>query len=567
MKLPNVWGRGALFAFSGLDGECRVYSCLNASLLGDLLGVRIHAQELFDLYVVLDGIKDINYDVVASDVISARLKDAQGEESPVVFTFMDQQTIIGFCGRGRVQLRSLRAINETRTEHGSVFKSGVSSFHFWKQDLGAVTVFSFSLGGFVPVTRDQVRNLADRRIGYLEGFEPLAPKDERLKRTFLKSVSVMKSQVYTADGQFRQRWTTPNRLPHRWLWLWDSVFHSLGNFVLDNTLARDSLLSVLDAQRDDGFMAHLARPNFTSDVTQPPLLAWGALKYYEREKDEAFLKTAFPGLEKYLKWNTLNRLDPVTGLYCWHVNTNSENCRADESGMDNSPRFDDVSSMDCLDFSCFMLSEAEAMSRICAVLNNGDEKLWRETASDLKKHINEYLWDEEDGFYYDRLPEGGAFHKVKSAASFLPLFVGACTEDTARILSEKLKDKSTFNTYLPVPSVARNDERFSLDMWRGAVWVNYNYMITAGLKRYGFTEQAETIILATVKEISRFYHTDGVIYEMYDPDGMISPRCIPRKGTPIEPYDTRVRYQVIRDYGWSSSLFAAMVLENPKLFG
>ena len=533
MKLPNVWGRGALFAFSGLDGECRVYSCLNASLLGDLLGVRIHAQELFDLYVVLDGIKDINYDVVASDVISAKLKDAQGEESPVVFTFMDQQTIIGFCGRGRVQLRSLRAINETRTEHGSVFKSGVSSFHFWKQDMGAVTVFSFSLGGFVPVTKDQVRSLADKRIEYLERFEPLAPKDEQLGRTFLKSISVMKSQVYTADGQFRQRWTTPNRLPHRWLWLWDSVFHSLGNFVLDHTLARDSLLSALDAQRDDGFMAHLARPNFTSDVTQPPLLAWGALRYYER----------------------------------WHVNTNSENCRADESGMDNSPRFDDVSSMDCLDFSCFMLNEAEAMSGICAVLKNGDEKLWRETADELKKRINEYLWDEEDGYYYDRLPAGGAFHKVKSAASFLPLFVGACTEETASMISEKLKDEKTFSTYLPLPSVARNDESFSLDMWRGAVWVNYNYMISTGLKRYGYMEQAGTIIRATVNEISRFYHTDGVIYEMYDPDGMISPRCIPRKGTPIEPYDTRVRYQVIRDYGWSSSLFAAMVLENPKLFG
>jgi neutral trehalase len=376
----------------------------------------------------------------------------------------------------------------------------------------------------------------------------------------------MKSQVYTADGQFRQRWTTPNRLPHRWLWLWDSVFHSLGNFVLDHTLARDSLLSVLDAQRDDGFMAHLARPNFTSDVTQPPLLAWGALKYYEREKDEAFLETVHPKLEKYLKWNTLNRLDPVTGLYCWHVNTNSENCRADESGMDNSPRFDDVSSMDCLDFSCFMLNEAEAMSGICAVLKNRDEKLWRETADQLKKRINEYLWDEEDGYYYDRLPAGGTFHKVKSVASFLPLFVGACTEETASILSEKLKDEKTFSTYLPLPSVARNDENFSLDMWRGAVWVNYNYMISAGLKRYGYTEQAEAIIRATVNEISRFYHTDGVIYEMYDPDGMISPRCIPRKGTPIEPYDTRVRYQVIRDYGWSSSLFAAMVLENPKLF-
>ena len=104
-------------------------------------------------------------------------------------------------------------------------------------------------------------------------------------------------------------------------------------------------------------------------------------------------------------------------------------------------------------------------------------------------------------------------------------------------------------------------------MWRGAVWVNYNYMISLGLRRYGFALQADSLIRATVSEISRFYHSDGVIYEMYDPDGMMSPRCIPRKGTPIEPYDSRVRYQVIRDYGWSSALFAAMVLENPQLFG
>ena len=462
MKLPNVWGRGALFAFSGLDDECRVYSCINASLLGDLLGVRIHAQELFDLYIVLDGIKDIAYDVVASDVISARLKDAQGDESPVVFTFMDQQTIIGLCGRGRVQLRSLRAINETRTEHGSIFKSGVSSFHFWKQDMGAVTVFSFSLGGFVQITADQVGCFAQNRIEYLKRFERFAPKDEKLRLTFLKSISVMKSQVYTADGQFRQRWTTPNRLPHRWLWLWDSVFHSLGNFVLDPKLARDSLYSVLDVQQEDGFMPHLARPNFTSDVTQPPLLAWGALRYYEREADKEFLAGVLHKLEKYLDWNTANRLDTATGLYCWHVNTKSENCRADESGMDNSPRFDGVSSMDCLDFSCFMLNEAESMAKICAVLRNEGESRWLEAANDLKKRINEYLWDEEDGFYYDRLPAGGEFHKVKSAASFLPLFTGACTETTARLLSEKLKDRQTFNTYLPVPSVARDDESFSV---------------------------------------------------------------------------------------------------------
>ena len=92
-------------------------------------------------------------------------------------------------------------------------------------------------------------------------------------------------------------------------------------------------------------------------------------------------------------------------------------------------------------------------------------------------------------------------------------------------------------------------------------------MICEGLRRYGFGSLADEIVLKTVREIARFFLTDGVVYEMYDPDGLMSPRSIRRKGPVIEPYDPRVRYQVIRDYGWTSSLCAAMIAENPHLFG
>ena len=566
MQLPNRWGQGALFAFSGLDGECRVHSCLNGALLGDLLGIRVYAKEVFDLYITLDGIKDIEYEVVASDVIRAALKDAQGLKSELIFTFLDQKTIVGLCGQGRAQLRSLRALNEVRNEHGSVYTSGTSTYHFWRSDQEGRTVFSFSAGSFVPVSMQQVTKLALERIAYLKRFEDRCPRDEELSLTFLKSISVMKSQVYTADGQFNQRWTTPNRLPHRWLWLWDSVFHSIGNVILDDALPKEALLSVLDVQRPDGFVPHLARPSFTSDITQPPILAWGAYELYKKTKDLAFLAKIQPLLTKYLDWDIANRTSAETGLFCWHVNTNSENCRADESGMDNSPRFDGVSVMECVDFSCFMLNEAHAMQKICETLDSGEASRWSEYAESLNRRINDYLWDEEDGYYYDRIGESGQFHKVRSVASFLPLFAGACTERTAQILADKLRDPQTFNTPTPIPSVARNDAVYSTDMWRGAVWVNYNYMISQGLKRYGFTAQANDIIKKTVRAIAHFYMTDGVIYEMYDPDGLKSPRCMYRKGAPIEPYDPRVRYQAIRDYGWSSTLYAAMIVENPELF-
>ena len=566
MRLPNVWGQGALFAFSGLDGECGVYSCLNAALLGDNLGIRIHAQELFDLYVLLAGIKDVRYDVVASDVIVARLKDAQGIESPFMLTFSNQQTIVGLCGQGRAQLRSQRALNEARTEHGSVFQSGTSSFHFWRKVTNGLTLFSFSLGSFAPVTKEEIESLCQKRIDFLKRFEPLCPKDEALAVTFLKCISVMKSQIHTADGAFRQRWSTPNRLPHRWLWLWDSVFHSFGNILLDETLPRDCLMSVFDVQREDGFIPHLARPGFTSDITQPPVMAWGVLKYVEKTGDVDFARQIAPKLQKYLEWNIANRTDPESGLFFWHVNTDSENCRADESGMDNSPRFDNVSVMECIDFCCFMMNEAKAMAKINAMLDVREGRDWADYAQTLKRLINENLWDEEDGLYYDRIPASKAFHEVRAFTSFLPLFCGAATEERAQKLLCALHSED-FATALPLPSVSRLDPSFDGDMWRGAVWVNYNYMIALGLKRYGYTSDANEIILKTVREVSRFYLTDGVIYEMYDPDGRISPRFIRRKGAPIEPYDPRVRYQVIRDYGWSSTLFAAMIHENRELFG
>ncbi|MBQ4450879.1 MAG: hypothetical protein II912_00725 [Clostridia bacterium] len=566
MKLPNIWGQGALFAFSGLDGECRVHSCLNASLLGDLLGIRIQAKEIFDLYILLDGIKDIHYDLVASDVIRARLKDAQGQESPVIITFMDQCTVVGLCGRGRVQLRSLRALSENRTASGSEFVSGASAFRFWREDRDSLTLFSFSTKGFIPVAKEKIQALADAREAFLGRFEPILPRDEDAALTFLKCVSVMKSQVYTADGQFCQRWTTPNRLPHRWLWLWDSVFHGLGNFLLDETLPRDSLLSVLDVQKEDGFVPHLARPSFTSDITQPPVLAWGAVKLYRRTGEKDFLRLAAPKLDKYLTWNINNRLNTDSGLFCWHVNTDSDNCRADESGMDNSPRFDGVKQMECIDFCCFMANEAQAMAEIYDALGDAKGVWWRAYFEELRQRINTCLWDEKDQLYYDRVP-GSGFHRVKSVASFLPLFAGVCTENTAAALIGHLKDESTFHTRLPIPSVAMDDPTYGTDMWRGPVWINYNYMICEGLRRYGFGSLADEIVLKTVREIARFFLTDGVVYEMYDPDGLMSPRSIRRKGPVIEPYDPRVRYQVIRDYGWTSSLCAAMIAENPHLFG
>ena len=557
MIMPNVWGQGALFAFSGLDGPCCPPECMNGSLLGDLLGVRLRGrEEALDLYFSLRYIRDIRYDLVSSDLILAFLTDRGGHEFPLILTFLDQVTVAGLCPPGSLRLRMVDT-EETPENCG---------FYLFREDREEGTVFTLSLREAVPVTPREVETLRDKRLNYYRAFRDRMPEKAEDRQLLLKCISVMRSQVYSPCGMFRQRWTTPDRIPHAMLWLWDSVFHSFGMIHMETELARDALQSVLDTQQSSGMIPHMARPHTVSGITQPPVLAWGILRYLERTGDRDFAARAVPKLRRYLEWNRENRMDAETGLYGWYIREDMPRNRCDESGMDNSPRFDHPRPMGCVDFCTFMVQEMQCMAGILSCLGEDGED-WDRQARDLKERVNRCLWDEESGLYTDLDLRSGEKTLVFSCASFLPLLAGIPTPEMAGKMARALTDPDAFGTPLPLPTIARSHPLYGTDMWRGPVWINMNYMTALGLRAYGMTELADSLILKTVENIRRFYLTDGVVYEMYDPQGLNSPRALYRKGPVVEPYAPEVRYQTIRDYGWTATLCAAMMLENPSLFG
>ena len=53
MHLPNVWGHGSLFAFSGLDGTCTMAGGVVGTLLADGLGVMFHTDPMRELRLAL----------------------------------------------------------------------------------------------------------------------------------------------------------------------------------------------------------------------------------------------------------------------------------------------------------------------------------------------------------------------------------------------------------------------------------------------------------------------------------------------------------------------------------
>jgi hypothetical protein len=371
----------------------------------------------------------------------------------------------------------------------------------------------------------------------------------------------MKSQVYAPEGMIRHRWTTPDRWPHRAMWLWDSVFHAIGWRHLDVASAREMISAVLDVQRRDGFVAHMMTPSQISEITQPPVLGLGVKLVNELAPDKAWIEELYPKLCAYVEWDFAHRDSDGAGLVEWYIE-GDVNCRSGESGMDNSPRFDAATQQDAVDFNSFLALECEALAHLARLMGRVDEaNRWTARHERLCRLINQRLWSEEEKFYLDFDVERGAPSSVLASSGFLPLICGAATKEQASHLARHLQNPGTFGAPLPVPSVAKKCVRhYAKDMWRGPVWVNLNWLIAYGFDRYGMRDIADELRQQTAQEIERCFEKYGTLFEFYDDRREVEPSQLLRKGkcTPeVSPY-----HQVFHDYGWTATLYVDMVFSR-----
>jgi len=211
--------------------------------------------------------------------------------------------------------------------------------------------------------------------------------------------------------------------------------------------------------------------------------------------------------------------------------------------------------LEAIDFACFMANDVRFMKRIAAELGDSDgEGFFSNWYESIREAINRKLWCEEDKFYYDYDILNNQLHKIPSVASFLPLFAGICTQKQSESLVAHLTNPKSFGAPFPIPSISIQDPSYGTDMWRGAVWLNYNYMIISGLSDYGYLNLAQEIRDKTLVFLNEWYFRKGTLFEFYDSENRIAPNEMNRKGVAYEPYDFTVRMQSIRDYGWSNTL-------------
>lgn len=200
------------------------------------------------------------------------------------------------------------------------------------------------------------------------------------------------------------------------------------------------------------------------------------------------------------------------------------------------------------------------MAYICRELGQNERaSLWESRSRRISEQIHALLWDEQSGFYYDA-EMGGRLSEVAAVSGLLPLLLDDIPTERVGRLTDKLSDSAWFDTAFPLPSVAVSDPRWCTDMWRGAAWINFNYLAIKGLLKQGKKVEAQRLICSTVAGVVKYYEQYGVLFEFFDAQDHLPPAQCDRKGAHQEPFDIRRKMDSIRDYHWTAALTARLLL-------
>ncbi|MBI2017609.1 hypothetical protein HYS92_01015 [Candidatus Daviesbacteria bacterium] len=347
-------------------------------------------------------------------------------------------------------------------------------------------------------------------------------------------------------GEFQYTVPSPETYPYQWLW--DSCFHAiiLSHFNLSD--AKKEILTLLSKQFDNGLIPHMiywdkqSPTDFpviewgekdTSTITQPPMVAYAVWQIFQKDQDKSFIKKVYPNLYHFYRY-LLTERDP-------HENHLIGIMNPDESGEDNSPRFDIplnlppkhsfkentqkrlnlvAQNIECkfdapfcmrnffwvkdVPFNAIMVKNLRLLAQIAKSIGfPGDADFFTKEAENISLAMKKLML--EDDLFWSTFGEDYQKIKVKTWAIFAPLFAEILNQSEAKKLVEKhLTNPKEFWTNYPVPTVSMDEPSFDpKGFWRGTTWIAINWFIYKGLLNYGFSDIAKQIKQSSINLIEK----------------------------------------------------------------
>lgn len=202
-----------------------------------------------------------------------------------------------------------------------------------------------------------------------------------------------------------------------------------------------------------------------------------------------------------------------------------------ESGHDTSWRLDGVcADLNTVDLNSLLYKYETDFAHLienyfCGKLKKADEisttEYWLSQAEQRKKIMNELLWSEVEGSFFDFNLNTCTITHFESATNFYPLWANLCSAEQAQkmklqLMQEfKLKGGIAGTSKKAIEKISKGKVQRQWDYPNG--WAPHQMLIWKGLLNYGFQKEAEECIYRWLWMITRnAVDYNGTIPEKYD---------------------------------------------------
>ncbi len=325
------------------------------------------------------------------------------------------------------------------------------------------------------------------------------------------------------------------------LFCWDNLFAGYLAMGQSKALAYSNVIEIISEQTDRGFVPNMSCGNGlkTLDRSQPPVGSFVVLELYRHYKDKWLAELLYPALFAWNTWFFENRTNP-SGALSWgsdpapvHLGNRWETDgvydrfgASLESGLDNSPMYDDIPfdkgshllMLEDVGLTGLFIMDTTALIELSGIIGKQENLEELKRRRTLAETGLEGLWDEENGFYYNRRTDTGAYSRRISPTNFYALFSDHVSEERAqRILKEHYYNPEEFYGEWMLPSIARNDPAYpDQDYWRGRVWAPMNFLTYLAFERRGLKEACRDLAQKSVRIFEPEWREHRHVHENYN---------------------------------------------------
>ena len=349
---------------------------------------------------------------------------------------------------------------------------------------------------------------------------------------------------------------------------WDSYFIQLG-LLRDGEidLARSMVEQFIYEIEHYGTILNANR-TYQLSRSQPPVLTLMILALFEHTQDQAWVRALLPMVERYYYyWTVPPHLNSATGLSRYYAlgdgpapevivsekdeqgrthydrvrefyrhcrvteydlslyYDQEQNCLTElfykgdrsmrESGFDITNRFGPFSvdiihyAPVCLNVLLYQMEQD--LATLYQIVGQAEQaKPWHDRAIERHQRIDQFLWDEAAGQYFDYNFRTEARRPYEFATTFYPLWAGIASTEQAQRVVQNLEN-------FEMPGGLLTSTHVSGNQWDAPFgWAPLQFFAVQGLRRYGYLEDADRLARKFIAMLVQEFATSGTLVEKYD---------------------------------------------------